>query len=76
MSDKLYKNFLIIGLGWLGDILLTYGLCKNIKNYNPEAKITFLCAPSMRQVPSLIKEVDEANLLLNSKIVISKINKH
>ena len=24
----------------------------------------------------LIKEVDEANLLLNSKIVISKINKH
>ena len=69
MSDKLYQNFLIIGLGWLGDTLLTYGLCKNIKNYNPEAKITFLCAPSMLQVPSLIKEVDNI-------IVFDKSNKH
>lgn len=54
-----YKNFVIIALGWLGDTLLSDGLCKNIKRYNPDAKITFVPLKSFVDIPKLIPEVDE-----------------
>lgn len=58
-KKRVYQNFAIIGLGWLGDTLLSDGVCKNIKQYNPEAKITFIVLKTFADIPKLIHEVDK-----------------
>ena len=56
---KQYKTFAIIGLGWLGDTILTAGLCSDIKNIYPDARIFYVCTKQFSLVPALISDVDE-----------------
>jgi len=58
-NDEEFNNFVVIGLGWLGDTLLADGVCKNIKYYNPKAHITFVVLKAFADIPKLIPEVDD-----------------
>lgn len=68
-NDDEHKSFAVIGLGWLGDTLLSDGVCKNIKKYDRNAKITFVSLKNFVDIPKLIPEVDEI-------VVFDKNNEH
>ena len=57
---KKQKNFLIINMAYVGDVLITSGLCQEIKNNYPDSKLLMITTPASHQIAKNIPAVDEA----------------
>jgi len=53
------KNIVVIGLGYLGDTILTEPLCRNIKNNLPDYRLIFIANKSFEDIPCGFESVDE-----------------
>ncbi|MDN3504956.1 MAG: glycosyltransferase family 9 protein [Rhabdochlamydiaceae bacterium] len=57
--NKGQKSFLILWNRGMGDIALgLYGLCSRIRDYIPDAKITFITRPDLEQPMKLLNDVE------------------
>lgn len=53
------KNILVVNVNWLGDVIFSSPVFKNLKRHYPEAKITCLCVPRVKDIVQCVPGVDE-----------------
>ncbi len=53
------NNILVVNINWLGDAIFSIPVFKALKKAYPQAKITCLCAPRVKEVLAYCAEVDQ-----------------
>ena len=58
-QDKSMNRILVVNVNWLGDVIFSSPIFKALKSAYPEAKISCLAVPRVKEILESIPEIDE-----------------
>lgn len=58
-ANKDIKNILVVNVNWLGDVIFSSPIFRAIKKNYPNAKVSCLAVPRVKEVLELVPDIDE-----------------